>query len=330
MANVSARELLYLSLLWGRGEAKNVLERFVSANVVPVESGMARLNPFKVIEVRDRFDPAKRIRIAFLGLAGGNQQKIGHFRIIDPLIAARQMVPVARSQADLVIVLAHMEASQAESIAAQVQGIDAIIVGNEQLFTLPSRIGKTKIVFTPYEMRMVGELRFSRDASGRLLAKDRYIVLDPLVPDDAEAAQMVSAQRQDVIASLKQLGAIFNSADRQSSSQSCVQCHKREYLIWANSAHARATDAAAAKKAEFSRACLECHATMAEGLASGQASWVGGLQCEACHGPAKEHLANPAKGYGEIRNLRALCSRCHTPEIDGDFDLRAGWEKIKH
>jgi hypothetical protein len=173
---------------------------------------------------------------------------------------------------------------------------------------------------------MVGELRFSRNALGSFLVKDRYIVLDPLVPDDAEAAQIVSAQRQDVIASLKELGAIFNSVGQsgQNPSESCAQCHKREYLIWANSAHARATDAAAAKRAEFGRACLECHAT------ASQVSWVGGLQCEACHGPAKEHLANPGKGYGKIPNPGALCSRCHAPEIDEKFDLKAYWEKIKH
>lgn len=326
VANVSAKELLYLSLLWERGEAEKVLGRFVSANVVPAESGMARLQPFKVVEIQDRFNPARRIRIAFIGLAGGDQQKVGDFRITDPLAAARQAVPAARRRADLVIVLAHMSAAEAENIASQVPGIDVMIVGNEQLFTLPSKVGKTKIVFTPYEMRIVGELRFSRDAAGGYLARDRYIVLDPLIPDDAEAAEMTAAQRQDVIALLKQLGAISNRADQinQISSQSCAGCHKREYLIWANSAHARALDKAAAKRAEFSQGCLKCHATITE------ASWIGGVQCEACHGPAKEHLASPGKGYGKISNLRALCSRCHAPEIDAQFDPQAYWERIKH
>ena len=54
----------------------------------------------------------------------------------------------------------------------------------------------------------------------------------------------------------------------------------------------------------------------------------GGLQCEACHGPAAQHIAAPAKGYGKVGE--ETCRSCHTDERTPDFDYAAAWAKIMH
>lgn len=56
-------------------------------------------------------------------------------------------------------------------------------------------------------------------------------------------------------------------------------------------------------------ACVECHADVVEARKGSRHERIG---CEACHGPAAAHAANP----GEVKPLRPdtrlVCIRCHS------------------
>ena len=95
----------------------------------------------------------------------------------------------------------------------------------------------------------------------------------------------------------------------------CKMCHKVQYASWAETSHAKATDAAkAATDREYSADCLKCHATNAT-------EDHAGVQCEACHGAGNDYKkmsimkdAEAAKANGLVIPTQATCDGCHTGE----------------
>jgi hypothetical protein len=270
-------------------------------------------------------------------------------------------VPEARKIADVVVVLAKVSSqTEVARIAREVPGIDIIINGNAtslgEVFTPPVYVGATLIVYTPYETRMLGELRFYRDSQGKFSTKQRFVTLDEiLVPEDPGAKSIVSAAAnaeaaarnnsktllEDWLASSrmllapKPLGSVSSKAESTTFVQSgaCSQCHVAQYIKWSNSAHSHASDPLPPRANEFEASCLDCHAT---GPKPGsltekpQFTRFQNVQCEQCHGPGSAHVANPGKGYGRIGDMMSACVSCHNRETSPGFELQIAWEKIKH
>ncbi|HWP45120.1 MAG TPA: multiheme c-type cytochrome [Blastocatellia bacterium] len=354
VANLSAHDLRFISKWMARPEyalksqSFSLLRRIISANITADSPDTVALPKYLIREVP--------FKVAFVGLSEVVARPPLGFRIADPIEAARRVVPEARRQAELVIVLAHLSIAESVRLAREVQGIDVIIAGNsnanEQLFTPPLRIGQTHILFTPYETRTLGELRIYREGEGRFKTRARFISLDGGVPDDPETLRTVEAARvadEEARSSSKKLfadwlsstaarssgriGASGNGPSASVPAVACAACHTEQYSKWAASRHARATDSLVIKQAEFDASCLACHASGTGGKAAGGAGALAQLQnvhCEACHGPGGDHMKNPGKGYGRIADLKASCSVCHTPRTSPGFDPLAAWEKIRH
>ncbi len=358
--NISSHDLRYLSGLLarsefaGRAEAQPALKRLISANIASDSPGAIAPQPFVIRELPGRPSggaATKPVRVAFIGLTETGVAAPRGFKFTDKVEAARRNALEARKRADVVIVLASLKTEDASRIASEVPGIDAIIAGNGQndgaFFTPPVTVGKTLIVFTPYETRMLGELLFYRDAQGNFSARTRFISLDTVVPDDPAALQVVNAAREaeegaraasktllaDWLANTRGRKPAGESSPAYVSSAACAQCHTDQYIRWSNSAHAHSIDPLPPRQFEFEVSCLNCHATGQQKASAGisvEMAKLQNVQCEQCHGPGGDHAARPGKGYGRIANIQAACSACHTPDISPNFDAQAAWEKIKH
>jgi len=368
VANISSHDLPYFSTALEKAafarrvSAEPLLNRLVSANTLSEAAGFVAPRPFIVREVPSRQPGAKPVRVAFIGLTEITPAPPAGFKFVDPAEAARRIVPEAKKQANLVVVLAKVTSQQEVArIAREAPGIDIIIDGNsqslEESFTLPVYVGQTLLVFTPFETRMLGELRFYRNAQGKFTTKQRFIVLDEImIPEDPAAKQLVDAATkaeanarnnsktllENWLASSRTL-VTGNSPDRDSSksgsspayvsSAACSKCHLAQFMKWTNSAHAHATDPLPPRSNEFEASCLECHATgsrRASGTNKLEIARLQNVQCEQCHGPGSDHAAKPAKGYGRAASMQSACASCHTTETSPDFDLQAAWAKIKH
>jgi hypothetical protein len=354
--NVAAPDLRYVSTLLAKPEylrrvgAQPVLKRLISANTASDPASALSLQPFVVRDLPARDAGGKPVRIAFVGLTAPGGETPRGFKLSDPLETARRVVPEARKQADVVIVLGYLNPEEASRLATQVAGIDAIIAGNSQsdgaYFTPPLTAGQTLILFTPYETRMLGELRAYREAAGKYSLRTRFVSLDETFPNDATAARLVDAAREaeentrsqskktleSWLAASRGAKAGAEAAAGYISSGACAQCHQAQYIQWANSRHAHATDKLPPRWVEFEAGCLNCHATGQRAEESGKVvlARLQSVQCEQCHGPGAEHLKNPGKGYGRVNNVRAMCAACHTAEVSPKFEFQAAWAKIKH
>jgi hypothetical protein len=360
VANLSSHDLFFVSDKLSKAEfARNaathpVLNRFVSANVQAQSAGLTSPPPFIIKEIPDP-KATKPTRVAFIGLMEQTSNVAKGFKVSDPVDAAKRAVAEARKRADVIVVLAHVLTETAERVAREAVGVDAIIVGNargdEQPFILSFRIGNTLVAFTPYETRMIGELRFYRDNQSRFTVKDRYVLLDGGVADDAEGLEVVADANKAETDARKSAGEFLNdwlkstrlfeisassragAAGGYVSSAVCAECHTAQYIKWNSSAHARATGALLVKTVDFDLSCLSCHASSSteNGVtAAAPKPTMQNVSCEQCHGPGKDHVAKPAKGYGKIVNMQAACAACHTAETSPKFNLQAYWEKIRH
>jgi hypothetical protein len=256
----------------------------------------------------------------------------------------KRIARLAKRESDLIVVLAQCSSETESRVAQEVPDIDALIAGNGKEFTMPVTLGRVPVVFTPYETRMLGELRFYRSADGPFTVKNRFIALDSTVPEDQPASDFVAESRQAVKKEVEKFtkpmeavpgpGIGAGGADGHfASAQACLECHRAEYMVWSNTPHAKAMNSLATKAAELDSGCLACHTT---GFNRGgfqniaQSRALINVQCEECHGPGRVHIAKPDKTYGHISDVQAICSRCHTAETSAEFKLETYWARIRH
>jgi hypothetical protein len=93
---------------------------------------------------------------------------------------------------------------------------------------------------------------------------------------------------------------------------SCRKCHEPVYDAWAKTKHATALDRLSATEQE--QDCIGCHVTgPKERVYDGKKVLNKGVQCEACHGGAAAHAADPAVKAGLAKKPGTeLCEQCHS------------------
>jgi len=118
-------------------------------------------------------------------------------------------------------------------------------------------------------------------------------------------------------------------------SSACARCHPTIYRDWAETRHAGALHALEQREHHWDPECVTCHTVgwrRAEtggwvGEASGfrtpeVSAHLGGVGCEACHGPGSAHAAPTVGAPASIprpRPGRETCSRCHDGENSPRF-----------
>lgn len=101
----------------------------VSANIIDRSTGEPALPEYKIVEIDG-------VRMAFFGLTTPNNYRAARegFEFLDPIEAARRLVPRLREQADVVVALTHISDSEDLSgerrLAEEVPGIDVIVSGH--------------------------------------------------------------------------------------------------------------------------------------------------------------------------------------------------------
>lgn len=103
---------------------------------------------------------------------------------------------------------------------------------------------------------------------------------------------------------------------------SCRKCHEPIYDAWAKTKHASALDRLSASDQE--KECIGCHVTGPKTrVMDGKKVLNRGIQCEACHGAAAAHVADPTIKAGLTKTpAEALCEACHSdkgPHFKGFF-----------
>lgn len=111
--------------------------------------------------------------------------------------------------------------------------------------------------------------------------------------------------------------------------QSCGKCHKQEMKFWKTTVHAQAwrTLVDGGKQADLE--CVGCHVTgygHVGGSSLGFTQKLESVQCEVCHGPGSQHVAE--EGLDEpatvhLETPETVCVQCHNEKHSDTFNYAA-------
>jgi 5'-nucleotidase / UDP-sugar diphosphatase len=162
----------------------------LSANAVVTGTEDLIAKPYAVSEIAGH-------RVAVVGLSGGKgTAEVG---VRDPLTSAQEIVPRARQEADIVILLSHAGQLIDQQIADQVPGISAIVGGGEgarqkawESATTGVPVYHADQALAGHAGRVLGVGKLNFDAVGKLKSqKWQQIVLNPDVADNSAIAAWV-------------------------------------------------------------------------------------------------------------------------------------------
>lgn len=285
----------------------------------------------------------------------------------DPLDVLPPVVKEARRKADLVVVIYHGVVGGSSSLA-DVKGIDLILsthpddqdrifpTGDSNTVDAPvDKLGSAVLVRSGTSTNWcVGRLDIALAANRRIAGvKHRLMYLDRAYEEDPAMVKVYDEYNEKVKrATLESASAFKKQAEalltkrglnivemRQrlrksvfATAAKCKDCHPEIYQIWSDSRHANAMATLQKTHQEYDPECVQCHVTGAvvrNGFVNAkQTPELGNVQCEACHGPALEHVDAPKKGFGKAGEQ--TCRSCHTAERTPDFDYAVAWAKIMH
>ncbi len=218
---------------------------WVCANVRDSQGGfLPGVQPYVVREI-------EHVRIGFLGLTtprSTSYPQTKGWQITDPIAAAREWIPIARKECDILIAMTHDGVDSDEKLAAQTTGLDAIIGGDSHTFLYGALVVKNSAgvgvpIVQDGEFGVdLGQfdLRFDRNATGAWaltrfanklipvddkLAEDR-VVADALVPYLAPLHVPIGALPGAIGATPKERGAnttkVIADAMRSSTHADCA------------------------------------------------------------------------------------------------------------
>ena len=182
----------------------------------------------------------------------------------------------------------------------------------------------------------LGVLEVTFDRGLPVSAGNRFLPLDNRVADGARVAEFrrnyETETKRLFLEKLSGQTAIQRDSSPFAGSSACANCHPEAMKIWKESHHARAWESLRRVKKTFDPECIACHVVGFEKpggfLSEADTPHLIDVGCEACHGPAKEHLQ---AGGGPLPKFTLnRCLSCHNSERSPAFEPKAAWRQIRH
>ncbi|UCH82700.1 MAG: hypothetical protein JSW50_09475 [Candidatus Latescibacterota bacterium] len=263
-----------------------------------------------------------------------------------PIPVLADVVPRVREEADLVLLLAHMEKSELDSVLAAVDGVDIVVMGHSakpSVTTEPVILHGVPVYQASHQGQYLGRALMTLDRAGRIIESTNEItLLDRSIPDDPEMAALVREFETENRSYQKKLFAEEQLGDHAGANRprdvflgvaNCQRCHVDEFEAYIGSRHARAYSTLSGLFKHRDSGCVICHSTgYGEPGGFTGSRMVGNMvdlidvQCEACHGPGRDHSRDGS--YAAV--ARESCVKCHTKEQDPEFDFATAWGAIEH
>lgn len=207
--NISHKDIYYLAKFLKAGEwekavaAQPGLARFVSANLEPekADSGLVAPPPYVVRTMTGSRLPGGSIRIAFIGLTENNPNLPQHtgFKVVSPEIALERVLPKARAESDVVVVLLYGGAEIAQSLSKRTVGqVSTFIISHPTSRDKEPQLGPVNLVYARFQTKNLGELRMKFDGKSLASVTNRYVLMDAKLPKDPLAEAMAAEAKEAI------------------------------------------------------------------------------------------------------------------------------------
>lgn len=283
--------------------------------------------------------------VGIFGLMGDTSEMIhevqnasaGTVKVLDILEAANAVISEISDKVDYIIVLAHQKTNRDWVLARRVEGIDVIIGGQDTLKTEePKKAGETLMVRAGEKGQYQGLLEVT--LNGGKTAKNSLIPYNESIENDPEVKAMITAYNDKIVALYSGGTETEGSSDTSTVALrafTCEACHPEVVQTWKATEHAKAYNTLVERSKQFDPSCLVCHTTRFEqpgGFTMTELQpELMNVQCESCHGYAKDHLAE-LQPIPVTAPTKEVCIKCHTadrcPDLEENYD--SYWQKIAH
>ncbi len=263
-----------------------------------------------------------KAEVAQVSSAHGDPMVVGD-PVTELATAVTEMGPV-----DLVVVLAHMPQSDALMLAAELSGVDVMLISHEAAALVPAgQIGDVWVAGTGYDGKWIGHLDLEVANGSVLNIEDKGTKLGDSVPNDPDLAALYQDYLDELATKIDEIIDNIPEEDPPGGSYVgaavCATCHAAQTTRWATTDHAQAFDTLVVTNHDYAPSCFPCHSTGFGYLGGFKlpelTPTMGDVQCESCHGAGADHVALPAAGWSA--EPTAACANCHTPEMSPDFNM---------
>jgi hypothetical protein len=260
--------------------------------------------------------------------------------IDDPIETAQTMVAQLRKQADVVVLLAHLGRTEGEDLAAQVPGIDVVVLAHHPGFVAEGRRVNDAITVASGEQGQNMGLTLVTVENKKVtnLTSETKILL-PEVGERGDIAKLTKdfedklneQTRKDQQQNQVQQMMPKPGEDQYVGTETCIGCHAEQAEQWKTTQHAHAFATLERVQKDATPECVQCHVVgfgRPSGFANAQASAkLKNVGCEVCHGYGTQHDMFEKNG-GKV--AEAVCVTCHTPANDPGWNYAAKLPRVSH
>jgi hypothetical protein len=246
--------------------------------------------------------------------------------------------------ATVIVLLSQLGKIESEDLVTAVDGIDALIVGNNVPLIQTGRMVKSTIaVYGGDQGQYVGRTILTLNARNKPTAgENEMFILGPEVPEKKEVADLVrgfedgfnamlARKEKEQTAQASVSDSTKNAPDHFLGADMCIRCHVAEGEQWKTTHHARAWATLTERHKDATPECVPCHVVgykQPGGFGMNTTGAVmSSVQCENCHGMGTQHeafVASPKK------LTEATCLACHTSSTSPDFNFAKFRPYIDH
>jgi len=220
--------------------------------------------------------------------------------------------------------------------ASSLKGWDVIILsqakeGPSELEN-PIRVNETVIVRGYPKGQKLGILSLKVDRKGKVIDfRHRWQPLGRDVREDP-ALRRVLKEYDNKVARLLRNHYTPPEKTVYLGVSKCIECHQPFVEGWKKTKHASAFATLQRVGKSNDPECIKCH-TVGSGEEGGfhrieTTPHLSNVQCEACHGPGRDHLLDFSKPMQPV--VEYVCLKCHTKSTSPDFNYPVYLEKVKH
>lgn len=320
---VGERDLRYgLSFLTENVKAKKLPT--VSANLRSARTGKTLFPPYLIKSVGG-------VKVGVFGLItdkGNYGPATDSVKVTDPVAAAQATVKEIRAKgATVVVLLSQLGKVESEDLVANVDGVDAVIIGRDTpLLTKGRMIKSTVACYGGEQGQNIGRTVLTLDARKRVVNGENDVYqLGPTIPDKPEIFEIVKAFEEGFNEKMRKVAKEQEAASMQKSADDspdrflgaglCARCHEPEYEQWKTTSHSQAWQTLVDVKKDATPDCVPCHVVGFEqpgGFRNASATPDKiNVQCENCHGRGTDHDA-----FNGSEVTEQACTQCHQGEND--------------
>lgn len=197
---IYAQRLLAIEGLAERTAKLGMINNVISANA-RFGAEVAPPPPYVIKEMSGpRIKGKRAIKIGFVGLAAPlkPQQGMRDATIRNMFETARQIVPRARKECDILVVVAHCELDPAMKLASENPEADIVIAGDAEGLFKPRLVDKTLVVSASPGNIQQGDIRVYIEKNGKFRFKILSTDLDDVVPSNPAAVEFTNKARREL------------------------------------------------------------------------------------------------------------------------------------